>query len=145
MIKGQAKTEAVYRAILLDSSSSLKEFSMDRKKYYNKYYLGKNVEDKDSQAAIMGRIVETLLMEPDEFDKRFYMSVICEITIQTPAESLDGYFNIQTFLFSYIGDVKDRYSIFFILHDDFISRAGDSPVSYQRSMRLSIHNDSKQG
>ena len=74
MIKGQAKTEAVYRAILLDSSSSLKEFSMDRKKYYNKYYLGKNVEDKDSQAAIMGRIVETLLMEPDEFDKRFYMS-----------------------------------------------------------------------
>ena len=74
MIKGQTKTEAVYRAILLDSSSSLKEFSMDRKKYYNKYYLGKNVEDKDSQAAIMGRLVETLLMEPDEFDKRFYMS-----------------------------------------------------------------------
>lgn len=74
MIKGQAKTEAVYRAILLDSSSSLKEFSMDRKKYYNKYYLGKAVEDKDSQAAIMGRLVETLLMEPDEFDKRFYMS-----------------------------------------------------------------------
>ena len=74
MIKGQAKTEAVYRAILLDSSSSLKEFSMDRKKYYNKYYLGKNVEDKDSQAAIMGRLVETLLMEEDEFDKRFYMS-----------------------------------------------------------------------
>ena len=74
MIKGQAKTEAVYRAILLDSSSSLKEFSTDRKKYYNKYYLGKNVEDKDSQAAIMGRLVETLLMEPDEFDKRFYMS-----------------------------------------------------------------------
>jgi hypothetical protein len=74
MIKGQAKTEAVYRAILLDSSSSLKEFSMDRKRYYNKYYLGKNVEDKDSQAAIMGRLVETLLMEPDEFDKRFYMS-----------------------------------------------------------------------
>ena len=74
MIKGQAKTEAVYRAILLDSSSSLKEFSMDRKKYYNKYYLGKNVEDKDSQAAIMGRLVETILMESDEFDKRFYMS-----------------------------------------------------------------------
>ena len=74
MIKGQAKTEAVYRAILLDSSSSLKEFSIDRKKYYNKYYLGKNVENKDSQAAIMGRLVETLLMESDEFDKRFYMS-----------------------------------------------------------------------
>jgi hypothetical protein len=49
----------------------LKEFSIDRKKYYNKYYLGKNVEDKDSQAAIMGRLAETLLMEEDEFDKKF--------------------------------------------------------------------------
>ena len=46
MIKGQAKTEAVYRAILLDSSSSLKEFSMDRKKYYNKYYSRKNNDGK---------------------------------------------------------------------------------------------------
>ena len=74
------------------------------------------------------------------------MSVIYEITLpELLQEVWEGYFNIQTFLFSYIGDVKDRYSIFFILHDDFISRAGDSPVSYQRSMRLSIHNDSKQG
>ena len=74
MIKGQTKTEATYRAKAIDSSSSLKEFSMDRKKYYRKYILGESVEDKDTQAATMGRIVETLLMEPDEFDNRFYMS-----------------------------------------------------------------------
>lgn len=74
MIKGAAKTEATYRAVMLDSSSSLKDFSMDRKKYYRKYILNETVEDKDSAAANMGRIVETLLMEPDEFDKRFYMS-----------------------------------------------------------------------
>ena len=78
MIKGQSKTEAVYRAVLLDSSSSLKDFSMDRKKYYNRYILGNKVEDKDSQAAIMGRLVETLLMEPEEFDGRFYMSACTE-------------------------------------------------------------------
>ena len=58
----------------MDSSSSLKEFSQDRKKYYKKYFLGKKVEDKDSSAANMGRIVETLLMEPDLFDDKFYMS-----------------------------------------------------------------------
>jgi len=78
MIKGAVKTEAVYRANLLDSSSSLKDFSMDRKKYFRKYILGEDVDDKDTQAATMGRIVETLLMEPDQFDKRFYMSSCVE-------------------------------------------------------------------
>jgi hypothetical protein len=74
MITGTSKTEAIYRANMLDSSSSLKEFSMDRKKYYRKYVLGESVEDKDTQAATTGRVVETLLLEPEEFDNRFYMS-----------------------------------------------------------------------
>lgn len=74
MIKGTAKTEAQYRAVVMDSSSSLKDFSTDRKKYYKKYFLGEKVEDKDSSAANMGRIVETLLMEPHLFDDKFYMS-----------------------------------------------------------------------
>ena len=74
MIKGTAKTEAQYRAVVMDSSSSLKDFSQDRKKYYKKYILGEKVEDKDSSAANMGRIVETLLMEPHLFDDKFYMS-----------------------------------------------------------------------
>jgi hypothetical protein len=75
MIQGQTKTEALYRAVKLDSSSSLKEFSMDRKKYYKRYVLGESTDDKDTAAATIGRIVETLLLEPEEFDNRFYMSV----------------------------------------------------------------------
>jgi hypothetical protein len=74
MIQGQSKTEANYRAIQTDSSSSLKDFSMDRKKYYKKYILGENVEEKDNQSVTIGRIVETLLLEPEQFDNRFYMS-----------------------------------------------------------------------
>jgi hypothetical protein len=74
MIKGTAKTEAQYRAVEMDSSSSLKDFSQDRKKYHKKYILGEKVEDKDNASANMGRIVETLLMEPHLFDERFYMS-----------------------------------------------------------------------
>jgi hypothetical protein len=74
MIKGEISTEANYRAKTIDSSSSLKDFSMDRKKYYKKHVLGESVEDKDSQAANMGRLVETLLMEPELFDEKFYMS-----------------------------------------------------------------------
>ena len=78
MIKGAVKTEAVYRAVLLDSSSSLKDFSMDRKKYFRKYILGEDVEDKDTQAATTGRVVETLLLEPEQFDNRFFMSSCIE-------------------------------------------------------------------
>jgi len=73
-ISGKTNTEAHYRAVSLDSSSSLKEFSLDRKKYYKKYILGERVEDSDSKAATVGRLVETLLLEPEEFDGRFYMS-----------------------------------------------------------------------
>jgi hypothetical protein len=76
MINGPAKTEAQYRAVKMDSSSSLKEFSMNRKKYHKKYILNEAVEEEDNLAATMGRIVETMLLEPDEFDNRFHMSVV---------------------------------------------------------------------
>ena len=74
MIAGAKKTEASYRAIEMNSSSSLKEFSMDKKKYHRRYILGEKTEDKDTQAATTGRVVETLLLEPEEFDNRFHMS-----------------------------------------------------------------------
>jgi len=76
MIQGITKTEATYRAKMLDSSSSLKDFSFDRKKYYKKYIMNEEVEDKDTLASLMGRIVETLLLEKELFDSRFYMSCI---------------------------------------------------------------------
>lgn len=77
-IGGVSRTEANYRAIYLDSSSSLKDFCLDRKKYFKKYIMNEDVEDKDTQAALMGRVVETLLMEPELFDSRFYMSACSE-------------------------------------------------------------------
>jgi len=69
------KTEAMYRAIQMDSSSSLKEFSVNRKKYHKKYILNERVEEEDNKASVTGRVVETLLLEPEQFDSRFYMSV----------------------------------------------------------------------
>jgi hypothetical protein len=78
MIEGKTKTqlEADYRAIDKDSSSSLKDFSQDRKKYFKKYIKGDKVEEKENHAANMGRIVETLLLEKEEFENRFYMSTV---------------------------------------------------------------------
>lgn len=77
-IKGKPRTEADYRATLLDSSSSLKDFSLDRKKYYRKYILKEEIKEKDNAASNMGRLVETLLMEPELFDDKFYMSSCIE-------------------------------------------------------------------
>jgi hypothetical protein len=59
----------------MDSSSSLKEFSVNRRKYHKKYILNEKVEEEDNKASVTGRVVETLLLEPEEFDNRFYMSV----------------------------------------------------------------------
>ena len=76
MIQGVLKTEAQYRATLMDSSSSLKEFSTNRKKYHKKYVLGEKVDDEDSKASVTGRLVETLLMEEHLFDEKFHMSIV---------------------------------------------------------------------
>ena len=65
MIQGSNRNqdEASYRAIYLDSSSSLKDFSLDRKKYFRRYCLNEVIEEKDNIAITMGKLVETLLWE----------------------------------------------------------------------------------
>lgn len=76
MIQSVSKNtdEKNYRAIMMDSSSSLKVFSENRRKYYKKYYLNESVEEKDNQAITMGKVVELLLLEPHLFDDKFYLS-----------------------------------------------------------------------
>ncbi len=80
MIQGKKRTEAEYRKLPVDSSSTLKEFANNRKAYYKKYVLGEKIEDEeDSKAVTMGRIVECLLLEKDTFDSKFYMSTVTSI------------------------------------------------------------------
>jgi len=73
-IQGGTKTEENYRDVMLDSSSSLKDFSLDRKKYHRKYILNEEIRDADTGAIITGKAVETLALEPHLFDQKFYMS-----------------------------------------------------------------------
>lgn len=68
-------TEAEYRALKIDSYSSLKVFIEDRKKYYKKFILEEPVRDPDSQSLTFGSLVDCLLFSPDDFDKRFALSV----------------------------------------------------------------------
>lgn len=77
MISGIKKTEKEYRALDRDSSSSLKEFSLDRRKYYKKYCLGEKIEEEEqNKSSTMGLLVETLLFEEAEFDNKFCLSTV---------------------------------------------------------------------
>jgi len=79
MIEGKVRTEKEYRALELDSSSSIKEFSLDRKKYRKRYILREKVENEDNKSTMMGSLVELLLWEKDSFDKKFYLPSVEDI------------------------------------------------------------------
>lgn len=109
MIQG-VKTEAEYRAVTMDSSSSLKEFSQDRRKYYKKYVLGEKVEDKDSAAANMGRIVETILMEPHLFDEKFFMSSCASTPTGLMLEFVEALYRVTKEATDEFGTVTRQFS-----------------------------------
>lgn len=68
-------TEREYRALEIDSYSSFKAFIEDRKKYYKKYILKETIKDDTSEDMIYGLLVDTLLLEPDEYDNRFTLAI----------------------------------------------------------------------
>jgi hypothetical protein len=109
MIKGTTKTESEYRAVDMNSSSSLKDFSLDRKKYHRKYVKNEKVEEKDSGAATMGRLVETLLMEPELFDERFYMSSLVSAPTGLMLEFVEALYRITMEATDEEGNVKRTF------------------------------------
>lgn len=81
--------EKTYRTLKVNSYSSLKTFSVDRRKYYKKYILDETIKEKETKAANMGRIVETLLWEPKRFDELFFMSTCVKIPGGMLGEMID--------------------------------------------------------
>lgn len=81
MIEGIKKTknEQEYRAVNLDSSSSLKIFSLDRRKYFKQFVeCSKEESEEETKASVTGKIVECLLLEPELFDSKFHLSAIAK-------------------------------------------------------------------
>lgn len=97
MINGNKKVslEADYRNLQLDSSSSLKMFSLDRKKYYRVYVEGsKEQDEEETKASITGRVVECLLLESELFDSRFTMSAIASSPTGLMNEFIEALYRI---------------------------------------------------
>lgn len=69
----EQSNEQLYRGLGYESSSSLREFAKDRKKYYRRYILKEPEKKEEDKASTMGRMVETILLESEEFDNRFYI------------------------------------------------------------------------
>ena len=71
--------EKEYRSIPLDSSSSLKMFNEDRKKYKKRYVDLTSVTEERNQSVIVGNLVDCLLLEPEEFENKFHMSTVVKV------------------------------------------------------------------
>jgi hypothetical protein len=68
-------TEAEYRALEIDSYSSLKVFIEDRRKYYRRFVLREPVRDEDTASTIFGSLVDCLQFTPGEFEERYSLAV----------------------------------------------------------------------
>lgn len=81
MIQGQPMTspnrigERTYRQLDALSQSMIKDFYDDRKKFYKKYILNEEIEEETTQAVKMGNLVDCLLLTPEDFDNKFFMSI----------------------------------------------------------------------
>lgn len=110
MITSKKRTEEDYRKVVMDSSSSLKMFSENRKKYYKRYYLNESVEDKDNTAINMGKLVECILMEPHLFDEKFYMSSCASTPTGLMLDFVEALYKVTRDATDEFGTVKRNFS-----------------------------------
>jgi len=74
---GVELTEKDYRALPMLSSSDLRQFITDRKKFYKEKVLGEKREEEYNKSILIGSICHCLLLEPDNFDSKYLLST-CE-------------------------------------------------------------------
>lgn len=69
MIKGN------YRKLERLSSSDVRTFATKGRWEFYKRYILKEKEESDSRSMLIGNLVHCLLLEPEEFEKRYYLSI----------------------------------------------------------------------
>lgn len=77
MIKGNVvRTEKEYRKLDRLSASDLRLFVQDRKKFFKTVVMKEEAEEEEySKSLLIGDLVHTLLLEPQNFDNKYLMSI----------------------------------------------------------------------
>ncbi len=154
MISGvnRNRDEKSYREVTLDSSSSLKDFCIDRKLYFKRHILHDVVEDKFNQAILMGQLVDCLLLEPELFDTRFYMSACAGAPTGLMLEFVEALYKYTKEATNEDGEVtrmfediaKDAYneSGFKIKYEAVIGKfvGSDAEIYYEEIRRVRSNN-----
>ncbi len=148
MIKGNVvRTEKEYRKLDRLSASDLRLFAKDRKKFFKTVVMKEEEweEEEYSKSLLVGGIVHTLLLEPQNFDTKYLMS-IC----QTPptglmlvfVEALYKYTKINTVDgevvkdFKYLAEEAYRESGFKITLDAVLKKfIGSNAEDYYNEIR----------
>lgn len=60
-----------YRKLPYINYSSCKDFDESRSKFYRRYILKEQIEDKETYSTTFGNIVHCLLLNPEDFDSKF--------------------------------------------------------------------------
>lgn len=152
MITGTTNTESNYREKLLDSSSSLKDFSFNRKAYYKKYVLGEDVREKDNQAINIGRLVETILLEPELFDNKFHLSACANPPTELMLKFVEALADISVEATNDQGEVTKSFedmsreaydrSGYKLNYDAVIKKfaGGDAEIYYEELVKVKAQN-----
>jgi hypothetical protein len=159
MINGIKKTslESDYRNLPLDSSSSLKIFSQDRKKY-NRLFIENNKtekdeeDEKDTKSKIVGKLVECILWEPELFDNKFHLSACASSPTGLMLEFVEALYRYTLEVTDEKGNVaasfedisKNAYSAsgFKITYDAVIKKfvGSDSEIYYNEIRTVRANN-----
>jgi hypothetical protein len=71
----QLMSEQEYRALPIDSYSSLKLFIENRLAYYKKFILNEVIKEEKTEALTMGNLIDCLRLTPEQFDNKFAMAI----------------------------------------------------------------------
>lgn len=75
MTESKILTEKEYRALEIDSYSSIKVFIEDRKKYHKKYILKEKIKDEDSDEIRLGSLSDCLQFTAELYEERYALAV----------------------------------------------------------------------